>query len=430
VGFTRLSDTVKITNDSGAPLGSSTDLSGNSRLLVDGFLGETNFDAFGRLRVSNPSTIFDGKQIFSEDLLVYGTSSAGGSEREYIQQASKVVLRVSGTSGDRYTYQTRQYFNYQPGKSQLIFNTFNLSGSQSGIDKCVGYFDNSNGYFLCLSSSNVNLVERSNVSGAVIDTAVSQSSWNLDKLDGTGVSGVNLDFTKTQILFTDIEWLGVGSARLGFVVDGVIRPAHAFHHANTFENVYMQSPNLPVRWELTATETLGAASDMAAICATVISEGGAKEQGLVFSADRGTTATSISTTEKPIISIRLNSVYNRMIAIPETFSILAASAGDFRWRLTLNSDISDIAAANWLPVSGSGVEYDITMSGSITNGTNLLTGYIANESKSGDVRISTNRIVPIASDYDGTSDILTLTLEKLSGTGVDVYGGLTWNEIR
>jgi hypothetical protein len=228
-----------------------------------------------------------------------------------------------------------------------------------------------------------------------------------------------------------MEWLGVGTVRSGFVVDGKILPAHLFHHANNLEDVYMQSPNLPVRWEISSSETSGVAADMAAICATVISEGGRKEQGRIFSADRGNNPTSIALIEEPVISIRLAPNHERMTVIPETFSILAASSANFKWRLMLNPTISDADVVNWTASSGSNaVQYDVTMSGSVSGGTTLMSGYIANASNAGDILIPADKITPLASDYDGTSDILVLTLQKLTAGGVNVYGSIVWNEIR
>jgi hypothetical protein len=52
------------------------------------------------------------------------------------------------------------------------------------------------------------------------ETVVPQTNWNIDKLDGTGISGITLDISKAQILWMDIEWLGLGTVRIGFVING------------------------------------------------------------------------------------------------------------------------------------------------------------------------------------------------------------------
>ena len=75
-------------------------------------------------------------------------------------------------------------------------------------------------------------VRRTFVSGSAVDAdEIAQSDWNTDKLDGTGPSGIILDESKAQILWWDFEWLGVGTVRCGFVIDGLFRTCHVFNHA-------------------------------------------------------------------------------------------------------------------------------------------------------------------------------------------------------
>ena len=148
-----------------------------------------------------------------------------------------------------------------------------LFRSGSGIITRMGLFDDNNGIFLQRSNNTISLVVRSNVSGSPSDSNyATQANWNIDKMDGTGLSGLTLDFSKSQILTFDFEWLGVGCVRVGFVVDGNVFYCHQFNHANNITGVYMSTPNLPLRYQIENTGS-GIASSIECICCAVLSEG-------------------------------------------------------------------------------------------------------------------------------------------------------------
>jgi len=89
---------------------------------------------------------------------------------------------------------------------------------------------------------------------------------------------MTIDLTKSQIFWTDIEWLGVGSVRTGFILDGRYIICHIFNHANFLKYPYMTSAIGPVRYEITNTTGTAPASNLMQICSTVISEGGYDQQ--------------------------------------------------------------------------------------------------------------------------------------------------------
>ena len=213
-------------------------------------------DAFGRLRVSSPYTLFDDQNNYGTDSLVFNYVTNGSGSYSSLLNESAVNLTVGGNNNDLCVRQTKQYFRYQPGKSQLIMQTFVLGYAKEGVRKRIGYFDSNNGLFLEQIVSDVEgetglrFVVRTNTSGSPVDTAYDSSTWNLDKMDGFGPSGVDLHAYNAQILFIDLEWLGVGRVRFGFVVDGNIYYCHEVKNANNIANVYMRTADLPIRAEI------------------------------------------------------------------------------------------------------------------------------------------------------------------------------------
>lgn len=267
-------------------------------------------DAFGRMRVANPFTLFDTQHRYREGAQ-WNANTVGSATKTYNQNSSSVLLTVTGANNDQVLYETRRVFPYQPGKSLHVLNTFTMSAANTTLRQRAGYFGVYNGVFFeqnGYGANSLNFVVRSYANGSIVEDRVPQPLWNGDKFDGTGNSGRVLDITKTQILFTDIEWLGVGAVRCGFMVDGVPFVAHTFRHDNRETLPYMQTATLPLRYEITRTATSTANDTLRQICSTVNSEGGFDAKGTISSAGRDVNYKSLTAnTETPMVSVRLNS---------------------------------------------------------------------------------------------------------------------------
>jgi hypothetical protein len=379
-------------------------------------IGGTNVDAFGRLRTSGPYTLFDSQNRYAKNDLFDETTATGGTVT-YDANASTVLLNVTTSSGSSVVRQSYRSFSYQPGKSLLSLNTFVMDAAKANVRTRVGYFNEQNGVFLERDGTTVNIVRRSYTSGAAVDTVVPQSSWNGDKLDGTGDSGYTLDLTKAQILWEDFEWLGVGSVRVGFVIDGGYIVCHTFQNANNLNSVYMTTAMLPVRYEITNTGAAASASTLKQICSTVISEGG-YEKKVALNVARMTTANgSISTTFVPLVSLRLASGRTGAIVIPDGYSVLpsASSATTFEIVLVKNPTLT---GASWVASDSTNVEQDLSAT-SYTGGTIVQQQYVLSSTLANGIASGGgdyNWDLQLGATISGTSDIYTLAVRTLSGT--------------
>jgi hypothetical protein len=225
--------------------------SGNQNTAIT-FAPSTSQDAFGRLRVSEPLTLFDSSHRYKDNGL-WATSTASGGAVVFNANEGLVNLNVNTTSGSQVLRETFKVFSYQPGKSLLVLSTFVMNPAQTNLRQRVGYFGTQNGLYVQLNNSTLSFVERSLVTGVVAESVVDQSAWNVDPMDGTGPSGIVLDIAKAQILFMDIEWLGLGTVRMGFVINGNFYVCHNFHHANLITSTYITTASLPLRYEITNT---------------------------------------------------------------------------------------------------------------------------------------------------------------------------------
>jgi hypothetical protein len=390
-------------------------------------LGGTNVDAFGRLRTAQPFTLFDSQNRFGIDPQ-FDTSTTGSGATSHLANESSVEMSVTTTSGDEVIRETKRVFPYQPGKSLLVMATFVFAAQQENLRQRVGYFGANDGVYFEQNGTDVRFVVRTSTSGSADDTRyVAQSSWNVDKLDGTGPSGYTLDVTTTpsaQILFMDFEWLGVGTVRCGFVIDGQFIVCHKFHNANSLDKVYMKTAILPIRYEITATGTLSSSAAMKQICSSVISEGG-YQQVNALSWARMTAATTVTTSFEPLVSIRLNSGSLDAVVLPAYYTVFPIPNNvDYEIALIKNTTLT---GASYNTATFDNVDFDVSAT-ALSGGTIVLQNYTKGTNQS-----SGDAIVPTGYNFDlqigrtlaGTSDVYTLAARTISGTD-DIIGCLAF----
>jgi hypothetical protein len=394
-------------------------------------IGGTNVDAFGRLRTSAPYTIFDSQNRYAIDNQ-FDTSTATGGSTTYLPNESSVRMDVTTSSGSEVVRQTYRCMPYQPGKGLLCLATFVMNSPKTGLRQRVGYFGTQNGVFIQQADSAVSFVLRSYISGSVSDArTVNQADWNGDKLDGTGDSGYTLDLTKAQILWMDFEWLGVGSVRCGFIIDGNYIVCHTFENANDITSVYMTTAILPVRYEITNTAATASASSLKQICSSVVSEGGYEQTSIEHVARRTTTKTSIGTTFLPLVSIRLASTALNAVVLPAKFNVMPTSSGD-DFEVVVVKNATGLTSASWAAVAGdANVEMD-TSATAMTVGTIVDIQYVKSTNQSSGTINQTagyNWDLQLGSSLTGTSDIYTLGIRVLSGSSGAAIGSLTFYDL-
>lgn len=338
----------------------------------------TSNDSFGRLRVSNPFTLFDEFFRFSNDGRAFSNTAVGGT-LVHDANASSVLSNVTTTSGSRVYRETKRVFAYQPGKSLQILKTFAFAPAQTNLRQRVGYFGINDGIYFQLADSTLSWVRRYSTSGQVQEEVVAQSSWNVDPLDGTGTSTKILDASKAQIMWIDIEWLGVGSVRVGFVIDGEFVQCHQFNHANVINNVYMKTACLPVRAEIENTGATQSNSSMREICTTVISEGGYQLTGRGRAVGHDLNAAydlALANRFYPVLSIRLKSDRLDSIVVPKNFSIAFTQAANYEYKIVVGGVT---AGGSWIS-AGNDATFEYNRTGATfdwTTGANVEMSFVA-----------------------------------------------------
>lgn len=405
---------------------------GNEYVRKDGEWVEVtqNTDAFGRLRVSEPQTLFDSKQLqdsqplFFDDQEVSGT----GTGSTHSTATASTTMTVGAATAGKRVRQTFQRFNYQPGKSQLIYCTGVLcnSGGGAGITAAMGYFDDDNGIFLRDNGGELEFVVRSSDTGVPVEDVAPQSEWNTNKLTGNPPSTVTIDPTKTNIFFIEFEWLGVGNVNVGFVIEGEIIRCHQFKHANRLQQVYMSTPNLPIRYEIENDGT-GVASSIQHICSTVITEGAVNPLGVTRYVSSGLVEFPTADVLYPILGLRLKATsFDEVVFLVEQ-SIAEVQTNNYEWQVLFNPTLS--APLVFADQPNSAIQTATGNGATITaTGTALSGGIAKNERQTSSTFTDLQNSLRLGSSIDGTPDELYLCVRPL-GQNSDFYASLTWREL-
>ena len=398
-------------------------------------------DAFGRLRVSNPLTLFDTQARYYDHEQFSSSITGATANVVYNANSSTFLCSVGTASGDQVLRETVRTFTYQPGKSLLIYQSFCMNASKANLRQRVGYFGAQNGIYFEVDGSNLYMVIRSYSSGAIVEDRVAQADWNINSLSnsiGTNPSGITLNPALIQIWFCDIEWLGSGTVRVGFIIDGNYVECHHFHHANipstAYVNnttTYMTTATLPLRLEITNTGITASPSTLRQICASVISEGGYQLLGNPRAASH-----LIGTPRRlpndasfvPVIAIRLKSTMLDAVVVPINYSLVPAAQSLFQFRVYKYAITS---GGSWVDsAADSAVQYNLAP-------TALVSGNIVeqsffnstNQSAAAPTQEQFSFVYQLEREpFTGTPYEYVITMAT-TGTNQDIYASIEWQEM-
>jgi hypothetical protein len=389
--------------------------------LIDDGIG-LSVDAFARMRVSNPTTVFDSQLQYDKQPLLWDEWGTGTSTHN----ANESTVTMSVTSGQSLYRQTWAYHRYQPGKSQLVILTAR-----------------------CGSCTNVRIVKRSKVSGVVVDTSVDIGDWSESNPS-------DYDFESSTIFWMDIEWLGVGSVTTGIFRNRQPVPLHQFHHAGLIDSTYMTTANLPLRYAIVSDgasvkkqygyfdddngifleveDTSSASGSMKHICSTVISEGGQSHENAYYFAAQSPSGTpiTVSSTEIPLLAIRpkstFNSVVNRGMIRPGHFHI-GVLTNDIVFRVYYNATVT---GGSWTSANANSItDYNVTAT-SFSGGIMLDVDYVLGGKQSGQSFSSDEASkYPLTLDHAGANPkTFLVTGQRIGNSDATVVASMQWEEVR
>lgn len=395
----------------------------------------TATDAFGRLRISQPHTLFDSQhQDIENDK--WDTLTSGSATKTHLPNESAIKLEIGTANNDSIIRETLKVMPYQPGKSLLVMNSFAMGTAKANTVQRVGYFTTNNGVYLENDSGNNYIVLRSSVTGNVAEIKVPQSEWNVDRFDGDGYSGqgstehiTGIDVSKANLFWLDVEWLGVGDVRCGFLVDGILKLAHVFYNGNKNNTTYMQSAILPLRYEIYNKGITTSNTAMRQICSTVISEGGYNQINQSRSISNPIAGKNLSNgINNPMVSIRLKTGRLNAVVLPVAVDLYGIQATAFKYRVFEN--VTSLTDPSWQTTdASSAVQYDISAT-AMTGGTLLKEGIFKGLETAKEINLfeTLNNVIQLTRKINASNgDIFTIAVVPTTNND-DAIVSLSWQE--
>ena len=391
---------------------------------LSGFTSGGHTDAFGRLRVSSTETLFDSKQLYDKAPLYWDEKVLNGTAVHQPNDAA-TLLSVPANNGDFVVRQTKMRFHYQPGKSQFILMTGTIS-AQASVTKRIGAilsdittpFAPSEG--MCFETDGTDHYVTI-YKGGIGDTIV-QGDWD-DPMDGTGPSGMIVDWTAPQIFYIDYQWLGVGTVRFGLIINGLVIIVHSLHHANIafYTTTYTKDSNLPLQYSIRST---GGAGSMQQICSVVSSEGHSDQTGLLRSINmQATLQIAIGLAERRcLLAVRIKPNRIGTFAQVKSISGIGATADNLRFFLSENPTIAnfDPSIASWVDVPNSSLQFfrmaaNNTIADEAGEGTVLWETYSSGQTRQ--VTFNLDSFFRLGSSIDGVPTYWVLSCQSLTAGG-------------
>lgn len=394
-------------------------------------------DLAGEQPVSQKTSLVDVKRIGRESPLIE-TVLGGSATATHSVNDSSTRFQVT-TGGDYVIQKTYQKFPYFSGKPIEFQNTFYNFAPETDIVKRIGYF-----------TSNTATPYNSDLDGIMIESSggvvrlkvykngilifdTPQSSWNVDKLDGTGESGKTIDWDKFQIMNINFLWLGGGPTQIAFEIEDRIIVAHREKNPNVLGSTYMRESNKPLRWEIRSTSASGS---MDLVCADVTSRGSVNAFNIVDSVEGQANSVS-GNVWKPVIAFRLKDGLENLIPIISSYAVFCSTNANFRSKLFIcranSNPVTPYLELSGTPrdwdletfTSGKNFEYKDDFSNSYEIVANNDDGFAGSFGTNASDTASSNLGFSqyVGQELDGSKDVAILAVQKTGG-GTETYQGI------
>lgn len=383
-----------------------------------------------RVKVSPFEIIGFNSFQYTKDTDLWDEETTGTASSALNTYYGMIEMTVGSNAGDEVVRQTRRVFRYVPGRQSEVSMGIIFGAPTTGIRRRYGLFDDLNGmYFEDGGDGTYYVVCRRNTASGIVEERVARADWNVDRLDGTGPSGITANPLAIQLMIIEYEWYGAGTVEFKFVIDNNAYPVHQFRHGNNTLQPWSAPPFLPARAEITNVAGTAGSHKFIVGSVSVMSEGDVGPLGVDNNAATPITGRTLTTANVfyPVLSIRLKSDRLNGVVLPTDFQAATLDNTQIFYRLVLNPVLT---GANWQPVSTEGfVEYDVSATAQ-TNGRILNTGFLGTYQQGQLVRLDPRARNQLGRTSMGTvSDILTVEIASV-GANKAGFASINWVEVR
>lgn len=380
--------------------------------------------SFGGLRTVTSQNVFESLFSFDKQPLVWDETLSGGATSTFNTNTNSIDMTLPTTSGASVVRQTFRRIRYNPARTVQILTAAILGEPKANVKKQIGQFDTNDGVFFEHDGLTVNVVRRTSTSGTPVDIKTAQSSWNIDKFDGTGISGITIDFSKHQLFYIQYAFQGFGDIVYGVYFQGRILYAHRETITNVSTQPSMRTPHLPCSVQFTNTATTASSTTLSYNSFTIKNEGEDADQEGQLRSYSSSPVKTVTTTVTPLTSIRLRPGYEKAIADVIKTTVFVNTADEVIWTIWLNPTLTGSTFAN----TSSYLSID-TAATAMTGGTEIISGILGQQTSSS---ITSLDLLKYANTFlgtaiNGTTNIITIAARARAGTA-DVLETLVWRE--
>ena len=384
---------------------------------------DVQIDAGGRARVSQLTSLFDGKILVNDNVFTWDSIGTGGD--------SFSVNHSEMTTAADTQYRIRQAKRFGPyfsGKSQVCELTCDNLQHETGITKRVGYFSSSttapytanfDGFFWESDGTDYRLKVYNN--GSLIYSKLFTDMQGYEKLS-------SYDWSNFTVILFDFLWLGGAELRMFVKTDEGFIFLDEFVHAGQTTGTMMANPNQPVRYEIRQT---GAGSgQLNAICSQISTEGSITEEGYNGSIDTGDTAITCTNvgTIYPILGIKKKAAHrNTSVKITSVDGQVTSNNDIVKWMVCLNPTTSAALTYNDetnQPIQKAVGDGTIT----VTNVNRVIAqGYLRQGNSIPSESLEKDYLAYLGTDIDANSEALVLCYMPLTASPA-TFGAINFKE--
>lgn len=385
------------------------------------------------------------RKISSYEIIDFATFKTGTDTRVWDEQFTgtasathepllgMVKLQVGSDAGDEAIRQTKRVQRYVPGRQNELSAALLFGTPVTGIRRRFGLFDVNDGAFFEDGGDGTYycVIRRKTVSGPV-EVRVARENWNVDKLDGTGPSGIVADPTAIQLISVEYEWYGAGQVEFNFIINNNKFPVHRFNHANYIPTTWSSTASLPIRIELTNIAGTAGTHTFYQGSHSLSAEGTAAIIGRQRTISTPVTGKILTTanTFYPVVAIRLKSTELNSVIIPDAFS--AATLDNTNIFVRVLEDVT-VTGGTWVSYGPeSPVEYNLTATG-FSGGDLVDTNYISSGNMGNSYSFPERTVTQLQRQTTTTlGDTSSVFLIAVAATGANKAGwaSLGWIEVR
>lgn len=353
------------------------------RVIIDG-VDRTNGDptselqrsAFNEVLTAELTPVVNMQMPYNVNADLMTTTLTGSGEVTHTNNLARVNTTAVINSSAK--IETKQALQYKAGTGALIRMAGIFTTGVVGSEQIFGPQNVNDALAFGYDGVDFGILHRN----ATVDTWIPQSTWNIDKFDGTGKSGVLLDPTTGNVYQIRYQWLGFGM--LSFFIEngntGLFTLVHQIAYANLNTALSLSNPTLPLAASVENTTNDTAISIQMSSMAAYI-EGEINTANSVINSTSN--SKSIGTTETNVFTIRNKVTYQSITNAVRVKPVLVTVQNDANvqgeFRVLLNTTLGGTPAFADISTNTSVVEVD-TAGTTITGGKEILAFELARQS--------------------------------------------------